>query len=213
MLALFLPLLLMAVIDVALVVKLMTMKIHSADSTPSLSSADRRRAGLQARGEHPTRRSTSKDLSLANKAELAALSNPSIADQERQKRGREGKGGGEAARVGAEGEAEWSGDLRQEQWRCTAMVAVAGLVFMGLTLPSAYLRARMNFAGHTGRFPLTLYQLHLMQVFEKVNQFNCVYKVVLYALFLPSFRRAICLLVKAVLRSRCCRPRPPVTTV
>ena len=93
------------------------------------------------------------------------------------------------------------------------MVVVAGLVFMGLTLPSAYLRARMNFAGHTGRLPLTLYQLYLLQVFEKVNQFNGVYKAALYALFLRSFRRAVCLLLRGGLRSACCTRREAVTTV
>lgn len=204
----------MAVVDIALVVKFLTKKFHSANSRRSLSSGDRVLTCLQTRAEQPMLRSAGKDYSLADKGELTALSNHSGADQGRRDGRGQGKGGeGASARAEDDSMEAWSRDLRQERWRCTVMVVVAGLMFMGLTLPSAYLRARMNFAGHTGRFPLTLYQLHLMQVFERVNQFNGVYKVVLYTLFLRSFRRAICYLAKAVIRSSCCRQRQPVTIV
>nr|KAG5711204.1 hypothetical protein BaRGS_004848 [Batillaria attramentaria] len=67
---------------------------------------------------------------------------------------------------------------------------LAGLVFMALTFPSAYLRARINFSEQRGRAPLTMYEIHLMQVFEQIVLFNGVYKIPMYLLFLRTFRKA-----------------------
>ena len=207
--------LLMVAMDVALLFNLVTYGVRGAKTR---SSSDRMLTSLKTKGD-PSLRSTSKDYAAADNGELARLSSAKSC----------GRGGGgddhppptttvtmthnirHQQRLGDDH--ALAVDLGRERTRCTLMCVVMGVVFIALTLPSAYLRARMSFAEQKGRFPLTQYEIQLMQVLEQVNQFTGVYKLLLYVALLPSFRRAVLRLFKSALTSQCCPRRQPVTTV
>ncbi|XP_076445925.1 uncharacterized protein LOC143283564 [Babylonia areolata] len=219
-LALFLPMLLMVGIDAALVLKMIHKRLHAAVAKPPRSASDRMLTSLKAMGDHSLR-STDKDYASADNGEITALSKSQATEAVSIKEGTNGNrqkvttgggggvgvGGGGGGGGGERGEQPVPIDLNKEKCRATVMCIVMGLGFIALTLPSAYLRARMSFAEQEGRFPLTTYEIHLMQVLEKVNQFTGLYKVLLYLLFLSSFRRALLALLRNVCLSRCCRCR------
>lgn len=214
-LAMFLPMLVMVVMDVAILVKMVTDRIRSAKTRSS--SGGRMLTCLKAKGDH---RSTNKDYALADNGEVTALShharhgktpltNGTSTGKDTATSTTTNTNSAQVDETAALEEAARRMDLNKEKTRCTVMVMVAGLVFIGLTLPSICLRAHISFAEN---HPSLLVR-HLMQLFEKINQFNGVYKVVLYTLFLRSFRRAVWFSLKNIFLSRCCRKREPVTTV
>ena len=92
-------------------------------------------------------------------------------------------------------------DLSSENAMATRTCIVAGLLYIGLMLPSVYIRSQMQFGERRGPFP-TPREAELMKLFEQIVRFNAIYKFFLYVLLLKSFRRALKLLF-----TRCCRPK------
>ncbi|KAL8614984.1 hypothetical protein ACOMHN_029727 [Nucella lapillus] len=195
--------------------KMISTRLHATHKPRSAS--DRMLTSLKAMGDHSLR-STNKDYASADNGEITALSKHSHRQSESVSV-REGTNGNRAVSTSSGGGGGTSEpqpitvDLNKEKCRSTLMCVVMGLVFIALTLPSAYLRARTSFAEQEGRFPLTIYEIHLMQVLEKVNQFTGLYKILLYLLFLSSFRRALLASLRSFFLCRCCKRRQFITTV
>lgn len=203
-LALFLPMLIMLGMDVALIYKVIIRTLDRRSRRTSSTSSTRlslRPKGGGSGGGGSSHRSSAKYCPPLENGQTTAFNGPRENGPSEQ----------ESERV----RAARNLDLSSEKTSSTLVCIIAGVIFMALTLPSACLRARADFAPQTERgFPLTDYEQVLMRVFEQVVLFNGVYKVFLYASMLRNFRRAVLHMCKAcVRRSRPARPRPSVTTV
>ncbi|XP_071114163.1 uncharacterized protein [Haliotis cracherodii] len=88
-------------------------------------------------------------------------------------------------------------DLSSESSAATLVCVICGIMYVGLLMPSVYIRAKLSFT--SVRKPL---DFQLMGLFENLAKFNAVYKFFLYVIFLGSFRRGL-----VALFSLCCVSR------
>lgn len=79
-------------------------------------------------------------------------------------------------------------DVSVEKTRVTALVIIAGLIFIALTLPSSIFRAKQYFS--TLARPSNK-DMEMMVFAEEIAKFNSVYKIFLYFILLKSFRRGL----------------------
>ncbi|XP_067674991.1 uncharacterized protein [Haliotis asinina] len=77
-------------------------------------------------------------------------------------------------------------DLSSESSAATLVCVICGVMYVGLLMPSVYLRAKLSFT--SARRPI---DFQLMGLFEHLAKLNAVYKFFLYVLFLRSFRKGL----------------------
>ena len=93
--------------------------------------------------------------------------------------------------------------IDKDQHSASVACIIVALVFIALTFPSCFVRARVSFSTTKDIFRPTEYEIHLMKVFEKIFQLNGIYKFFIYFTVIPSFRIALFHHMKNVFRRTC----------